>query len=63
MRVAFRTMIESRAAGLDQAGIEFIEDKNGERFVYDINGTTNYSSARPNLSRESSSCGPPPPAR
>jgi len=32
-------------AGLDQAGIEFIEDKNGERFVYDINGTTNYSSA------------------
>ena len=32
-------------AGLDQAGIEFIEDSKGERFVYDINGTTNYSSA------------------
>ena len=32
-------------AGLDQAGIEFIEDRDGERYVYDINGTTNYSSA------------------
>ncbi len=32
-------------AGLDQAGIEFIEDADGNRYVYDINGTTNYSSA------------------
>ena len=31
-------------AGLDQAGIEFIEDADGNRYVYDINGTTNYSS-------------------
>jgi glutathione synthase/RimK-type ligase-like ATP-grasp enzyme len=31
--------------GLDQAGIEFVEDKDGERWVYDINGTTNYNSA------------------
>ncbi|MBJ95866.1 MAG: alpha-L-glutamate ligase [Rickettsiales bacterium] len=31
--------------GLDQAGIEFIEDAEGNRYVYDINGTTNYSSA------------------
>ena len=31
-------------AGLDQAGIEFIEDAHGNRYVYDINGTTNYSS-------------------
>jgi len=32
-------------AGLDQAGIEFIEDRDGQRYVYDINGTTNYNSA------------------
>ncbi len=29
--------------GLDLAGIEFVEDASGERFTYDINGTTNYS--------------------
>ena len=27
------------------AGIEFIEDAEGRRYTYDINGTTNYSSA------------------
>jgi len=31
--------------GLDHAGIEFIEDAQGKRYVYDINGTTNYNSA------------------
>ena len=29
--------------GIDIAGIEFIEDADGERYTYDINGTTNYS--------------------
>ena len=33
------------AEGLEQAGIEFIEDAEGRRYVYDINGTTNYSSS------------------
>jgi hypothetical protein len=33
------------AEGLEQAGIEFVEDGQGRRWVYDINGTTNYSSA------------------
>lgn len=28
---------------LDVAGIEFIEDADGNRYTYDINGTTNYS--------------------
>ena len=31
--------------GLVVAGIEFIEDEKGNRYTYDINGTTNYSSA------------------
>lgn len=31
--------------GLDQAGIEFVEDEEGRRWVYDINGTTNFNSA------------------
>ena len=29
--------------GIDIAGIEFIEDADGKRYTYDINGTTNYS--------------------
>ena len=29
--------------GLDLAGIEFVEDADGNRYTYDINGTTNYS--------------------
>jgi hypothetical protein len=29
--------------GIDVAGIEFIEDADGVRYTYDINGTTNYS--------------------
>ena len=29
--------------GVDIAGIEFIEDSDGKRYTYDINGTTNYS--------------------
>ena len=28
---------------IDLAGIEFVEDANGVRYTYDINGTTNYS--------------------
>ena len=31
--------------GIEQAGIEFVEDERGDRWVYDINGTTNYSSS------------------
>lgn len=31
--------------GLGVAGIEFVTDDNGERYTYDINGTTNYNSA------------------
>lgn len=32
-----------QAENIEVAGIEFIEDADGERYVYDINGTTNYS--------------------
>lgn len=32
-----------KAEGLDAAGIEFVEDRAGNRYVYDINGTTNYN--------------------
>lgn len=31
------------AEGLDLAGIEFVEDHEGNRYTYDINGTTNYN--------------------
>jgi glutathione synthase/RimK-type ligase-like ATP-grasp enzyme len=31
--------------GIDVAGIEFIEDARGNKYTYDINGTTNYSGA------------------
>ena len=31
------------AEGIEIAGIEFIEDHDGRRYTYDINGTTNYS--------------------
>jgi len=31
------------AEGIEVAGIEFIEDREGRRYTYDINGTTNYS--------------------
>jgi glutathione synthase/RimK-type ligase-like ATP-grasp enzyme len=34
-----------QANGLDLAGIEFIEDCNGRKVTYDVNGTTNYSPA------------------
>lgn len=30
--------------GITVAGIEFVENSDGERFTYDINGTTNYNS-------------------
>jgi hypothetical protein len=41
-----RQLIElCRAEGIEQAGIEFIEDEAGLRYVYDINGTTNYASS------------------
>ena len=33
------------AEGLEIAGIEFVEDDSGQRFSYDVNGTTNYNSA------------------
>ena len=29
--------------GLDLAGIEFVEDAEGRRYTYDVNGTTNYN--------------------
>ena len=29
--------------GIEIAGIEFVEDKEGRRYTYDINGTTNYN--------------------
>ena len=32
-----------RGEGIDLAGIEFVEDASGQRYTYDINGTTNYS--------------------
>jgi hypothetical protein len=31
------------AAGIDVAGIEFITDADGQRFVYDVNTNTNYN--------------------
>jgi hypothetical protein len=31
------------ALRIDIAGIEFVEDRNGIRYTYDINGTTNYN--------------------
>ena len=31
------------AEGLEIAGIEFVEDERGERYTYDVNGTTNYN--------------------
>ena len=34
-----------RNENIEVAGIEFIEDAQGRRYTYDINGTTNYSSA------------------
>lgn len=34
-----------RAEGIDIAGIEFIVDQQGNRYVYDVNGTTNYNLA------------------
>ena len=33
------------AEGIELAGIEFVTDKQGVRYTYDINGTTNYNSA------------------
>lgn len=32
-----------QSEGIEIAGIEFVEDSNGVRYTYDINGTTNYS--------------------
>ena len=32
-----------KAEGIEIAGIEFVEDQEGNRYTYDINGTTNYS--------------------
>jgi hypothetical protein len=33
----------TRQHGLDLAGIEFIEDRQGQKITYDVNGTTNYA--------------------
>lgn len=33
-----------RAEGIELAGIEFVEAADGQRYTYDINGTTNYNS-------------------
>ena len=32
-----------KTEGIEVAGIEFVEDADGNRYTYDINGTTNYS--------------------
>jgi len=32
-----------KTENIEVAGIEFVEDENGQRYTYDINGTTNYS--------------------
>jgi hypothetical protein len=32
-----------QAEGIEIAGIEFVEDEDGRRYTYDINGTTNYN--------------------
>lgn len=39
--VAYRTLLAQ--TGLDVAGIEFVEDRQGRRYTYDINGTTNFN--------------------
>lgn len=33
-----------RSTGLDVCGVEFIEGPDGEKYTYDLNGTTNYNS-------------------
>lgn len=38
---AYRSLM--RDNGIDVAGIEFVEDREGNRYTYDINGTTNYN--------------------
>lgn len=38
-----RLVAFTRAHNLDVAGIEFVEDAAGRRWVYDINGTSNYN--------------------
>ena len=38
----YLTLIKNE--GIDLAGIEYVQDKNGVRYTYDINGTTNYNS-------------------
>ena len=35
---------------IEIAGIEFVEDKNGQLYTYDINTNTNYNSVAENLS-------------
>jgi glutathione synthase/RimK-type ligase-like ATP-grasp enzyme len=40
VRKYIRLMLEQ---GLDVAGIEFVTDKDGVRYTYDINGTSNYN--------------------
>ena len=41
--LVLRLIAMCQGEGIDLAGIEFIEDRNGRRYTYDINGTTNYS--------------------
>lgn len=38
----YRALCE--AEGIEVAGIEFVEGEDGQRYTYDINGTTNYNS-------------------
>ncbi len=41
-----RDLVEfTRVNQLDVAGIEFVEDEQGHRWVYDVNGTSNYNAA------------------
>ncbi|HCH62360.1 MAG: alpha-L-glutamate ligase [Deltaproteobacteria bacterium] len=41
--LVLRFIAMCQGEGIDLAGIEFIEDRSGQRYTYDINGTTNYS--------------------
>ena len=42
-RLVARYIAMLEGEGIEVAGIEFIEDDQGVRYTYDINGTTNYS--------------------
>ena len=37
---------------IDIAGIEYLEDSNGQQYTYDVNTNTNYNSIAENLSKK-----------